>query len=51
MDTQNNDNAQKMCSHCNVPMVDGACPKCGDKAKESAPAASASEAAPEVRKE
>ncbi len=46
MDIQNNDSAQQMCSHCNVPMVGGTCPMCGAKAE--APAAAAPAAAPET---
>ena len=48
MDTQNNDSAQQMCSHCNVPMVGGTCPMCGAKAEGAAPAAEAPAAAPET---
>lgn len=42
MDTPSNDNAQQSCSMCNVPMVNGACPKCGMKAEGSAPSAEGS---------
>ena len=48
MDTQNNDSAQQMCSHCNVPMVGGTCPMCGAKAEAAAPAAAPAPETPQA---